>query len=177
MSKNIDEWDLSALFKSIKEMDSFVASLKKRAESFEKKHNGKVSKIADINSVMREYEGICEGMARIATYSFLLFAKDTKKGAIYAKYELLINEIQNHIIFFEVEFAKIDDKIAKNLIAKSTRYKYYLSKIFAQKKHSLSKEEEKIILKLSPVGANAFSRLFDEHLSKMRFILGDKAIN
>ncbi len=177
MSKNIDEWDLSALFKSIKEMDSFVASLKKRAESFEKKHNGKVSKIADINSVMRKYEGICEGLARIATYSFLLFAKDTKKGAIYAKYELLINEIQNHIIFFEVEFAKIDDKIAKNLIAKSTRYKYYLSKIFAQKKHSLSKEEEKVILKLSPVGANAFSRLFDEHLSKMRFILGDKALN
>ena len=177
MSKNIDEWDLSALFKSIKEMDSFIANLKKRAESFEKKHNGKVSKITDINSVMREYEGICEGLARIATYSFLLFAKDTKKGAIYAKYELLINEIQNHIIFFEVEFAKIDDKIAKNLIAKSTHYKYYLSKIFAHKKHSLSKEEEKIILKLSPVGANAFSRLFDEHLSKMRFFLGDKALN
>lgn len=177
MSKNIDEWDLSALFKSIKEMDLFISNLKKRAESFEKKHNGKVSKIADIDSVMREYEGICEGLARIATYSFLLFAKDTKKGAIYAKYELLINEIQNHIIFFEVEFAKIDDKIAKNLIAKSTHYKYYLSKIFAQKKHSLSKEEEKIILKLSPVGANAFSRLFDEHLSKMRFFLGDKALN
>lgn len=177
MSKNIDEWDLSALFKSIKEMDSFIANLKKCAESFEKKHNGKVGKIADIDSVMREYEGICEGLARIATYSFLLFAKDTKKGAIYAKYELLINEIQNHIIFFEVEFAKIDDKTAKNLIAKSTHYKYYLSKIFAQKKHSLSKEEEKIILKLSPVGANAFSRLFDEHLSKMRFFLGDKALN
>ncbi len=177
MSKNIDEWDLSALFKSIKEMDLFIANLKKRAESFEKKHNGKVRKIADIDRVMREYEGICEGLARIATYSFLLFAKDTKKGAIYAKYELLINEIQNHIIFFEVEFAKIDDKTAKNLIAKSTHYKYYLSKIFAQKKHSLSKEEEKIILKLSPVGANAFSRLFDEHLSKMRFFLGDKALN
>ena len=177
MSKNIDEWDLSALFKSIKEMDLFAINLKKRAQSFEKKHNGKVSKIADIDGVMREYEGICEGLARIATYSFLIFAKDTKKGNIYAKYELLTNEIQNHIIFFEVEFAKIDDKIAKNFIAKSTRYKYSLSKIFAQKKHSLSKDEEKIILKLSPVGANAFSRLFDEHLSKMRFILGDKALN
>ena len=177
MSKNIDEWDLSALFKSIKEMDLFAINLKKCAQSFEKKHNGKVSKIADIDSVMREYEGICEGLARIATYSFLIFAKDTKKSNIYAKYELLINEIQNHIIFFEVEFAKIDDKIAKNFIAQSTRYKYYLSKIFAQKKHSLSKDEEKIILKLSPVGANAFSRLFDEHLSKMRFILGDKALN
>ncbi len=175
--QNIDEWDLSALFKNIKEVDSFAENLKKIAESFEKKHNGKVDKIADIDSVMSEYEGICEGLARIATYSFLLFAKDTKKGAIYAKYELIINEIQNHIIFFEVEFAKIDDKIAKNLIAKSTRYKYYLSKIFAQKKHSLSKDEEKIILKLSPIGANAFSRLFDEHLSKMRFFLGDKVLN
>ncbi len=175
--QNIDEWDLSALFKSTKEVDSFATNLKKRAESFEKKHNSKVDKITDIDSVMSEYEGICEGMARIATYSFLLFAKDTKKGAIYAKYELIINEIQNLIIFFEVEFAKIDDKIAKNLIAKSTRYKYYLSKIFAQKKHSLNKDEEKIILKLSPIGANAFSRLFDEHLSKMRFYLDNKALN
>ena len=179
MSKE-DVWDLNALFKSTKEVDRFAESLKIRAQNFEKKHSGKVAKIADIDSVMREYEGICEGLARIATYAFLLFAKDTKNGAIYAKYELIINEIQGIVIFFEVEFAelsKTNEKIAKNLIAQSKNYKYYLSKIFAQKKHSLDKNEEKIILKLSPVGANAFSRLFDEHISKMRFKLDSQELN
>lgn len=177
MGKDIDVWDLNAIFKSTKEVDRFADDLKIRAEIFEREHNGKVAKISDIESVMREYEGICEGLARIATYTFLLFAKDTKNGATYAKYELIANEIQSIVVFFEVEFAKLDDKTAQKFIAKSTRYKYYLSKIFAQKKHALSKDEEKIILKLSPVGANAFSRLFDEHISKMRFVLDSQVLN
>lgn len=177
MGKDIDVWDLNAIFKSTKEVDRFAKDLKIRAEIFEREHNGKVAKISDIESVMREYEGICEGLARIATYTFLLFAKDTKNGATYAKYELIANEIQSIVVFFEVEFAKLDDKTAQKFIAKSTRYKYYLSKIFAQKKHALSKDEEKIILKLSPVGANAFSRLFDEHISKMRFVLDSQVLN
>lgn len=177
MGKDIDVWDLNAIFKSTKEVDRFADDLKIRAEIFEREHNGKVAKISDIESVMREYEGICEGLARIATYTFLLFAKDTKNGATYAKYELIANEIQSIVVFFEVEFAKLDDKTAQKFIAKSTHYKYYLSKIFAQKKHALSKDEEKIILKLSPVGANAFSRLFDEHISKMRFVLDSQVLN
>lgn len=177
MGKDIDVWDLNEIFKSTKEVDRFAKDLKIRAEIFERGHNGKVAKISDIESVMREYEGICEGLARIATYTFLLFAKDTKNGATYAKYELIANEIQSIVVFFEVEFAKLDDKTAQKFIAKSTHYKYYLSKIFAQKKHALSKSEEKIILKLSPVGANAFSRLFDEHISKMRFVLDSQVLN
>lgn len=177
MGKDIDAWDLNAIFKSTKEVDRFADDLKIRAEIFEREYNGKVAKISDIESVMREYEGICEGLARIATYTFLLFAKDTKNGATYAKYELIANEIQSIVVFFEVEFAKLDDKTAQKFIAKSTHYKYYLSKIFAQKKHALSKDEEKIILKLSPVGANAFSRLFDEHISKMRFVLDSQVLN
>lgn len=177
MNELKNEWNLNAIFKSTKEVDAFAKSLKTRAQHFEKKYSGKVAKISDIESTMCEYEGICEGMARIATYAFLLFAKNTNNGAIYAKYELIINEIQNFVVFFEVEFAKLDDKIAKNLIAKSTHYKYYLSKIFTQKKHLLSKDEEKIILKLSPVGANAFSRLFDEYMSKMRFKLDSHILN
>ena len=88
-----DVWDLNPLFKSTKEVDSFAKSLKIRADTFEKKYSGKVAQIVDIDSVMHEYEGICEGLARIATYTFLLFAKDTKNGAIYAKYELIANEI------------------------------------------------------------------------------------
>lgn len=175
--KNIDEWDLSALFKNINEVDKSAESTKKRALDFEKKYSGKVAQIKDINSVMHEYEGICEGLAQIATYSFLLFAKDTKKGAIYAKYELLINEIQNHIIFFEVELAQIPEKIAQNFIAQTSQYAYFLTKLLAQKKHTLSKEKEQVLLALSPVGANAFSRLFDEHLSKMRFKFENKDLS
>lgn len=175
--KNIDEWDLSALFKSIKEVDKSAESTKKRALDFEKKYSGKVEKISDINSVMREYEGVCDGLAKIATYSFLLFAKDTKKGAIYAKYELLINEIQNHIIFFEVELAQIPEKKAQQFIAQTSQYAYFLTKLLAQKKHTLSKEKEQILLATSPVGANAFSRLFDEHLSKMRFKFENKDLS
>lgn len=176
MSKNIDEWNLNALFKNIKEVDTFATKLSKKAQSFEKKYNGRIAQISDINSVVKEYEEICEGIARIATFVFLLFAKDTKNGAIYAKYELVINEIQKYIIFFEVEFAQLDSKLAKKFIAQTSQYSYFLSKIFATKNHTLSKEQEKIILALSPVGANAFSRLFDEFMSKLSFKLDSETL-
>lgn len=171
MSKNIDEWDLNALFKDIKAVDIFAQHLKKQAQIFEKKYNGKVAETSDIDSIIKEYENICEGIARIATFTFLLFAKNTANGAIYAKYELVINEIQNYIIFFEVEFANLDEKIAKKIIAKSSQYSYFLSKIFAAKSHTLTKDQEKIILALSPVGGSAFSRMFDEFMSKLTFKL------
>lgn len=176
MSKNIDEWNLDVLFKNIKEVDAFLAKLKKQAEIFEKKYNGKIAQTSDIKSIVREYENICEGIARVATYTFLLFAKNTQNSHIYAKYELIINEIQHCIVFFEVEFANLNEKTAKDFIAKSSQYSYFLSKIFAQKKHTLSKEQEKIILALSPVGANAFSRLFDEYMSKLSFKLDSKIL-
>ncbi|RDU62628.1 M3 family oligoendopeptidase [Helicobacter sp. MIT 14-3879] len=174
---NIDKWDLKALFNDEAELDSFTKQIQKEAINFEKEYSNKLINIDDFENIVTKYENICDGIARIMTYVFLIFAKDTNNGSFYAKYELIANEIQNHIIFFEIEFSKLDENLILKHIKKAKKYKYYLTKIYQQKQYQLSKEEEKIILKLSPIGASAFSRLFDEHLSKIKFKFNNEILS
>lgn len=177
MTKQIDTWDLGALFKDEVELESFAKKIQNKARIFEKKYSTKLDKANEIESIIAQYEGICDGLARIMTYAFLRFAKDTNDSALYAKYELIAKEAQEHIIFFELEFSKLDKKLISKHIKASKKYKYYLSKLYEQKQYHLSKEEERILLKLSPTGADAFARLFDEYMSKMEFKLDSKVLS
>ncbi|RAX52992.1 oligoendopeptidase F [Helicobacter sp. 16-1353] len=172
-----DEWRLESLFENNDSLDSFVTQILHKASKFEKNYSGKLAKIRDIDEVISEYEGILEGIGRIMTYVFLLFAKDTNNGALYAKYELRANEIQDYIIFFELELAHLDTKITTKYIKSSKKYQYYLHKLIEQKKYQLNKDQEKILLKVSPIGKDAFSRLFDEYMSSLKFKLKDEVLN
>lgn len=166
---SVDTWKLEALFIDQNKLDIFIKTLQTKAKNFEKKYSNNLNEVDDIDSAVIEYEDILEGIARIMTYVFLLFAKDTNNGAYFAKYELLSNELQNHILFFELEWTKLDSKITNKHIKQSKKYKYYLNKLLEQKKYQLSKEQEQILLKTSPVGSSAFSRLFDEFMSSLEF--------
>lgn len=165
------EWDLSVLFSNESKLNSFVSKQKKAAEAFAKSFQNKLHTLdsASFNNAIIEYESILEGLGRIGTFAFLHFAKDTSKGDFYAKYEMMINEIHKSLLFFEIEFANLDSKIQADFMEKAIKYKYYLSRILAKTKHQLSLPEEKVLLATSPVGVEAFSRLFDEHLAGLRF--------
>lgn len=173
----VDKWDLESLFKSQDSLDSFVGKLQTKATSFEKKYSGNLSSVDDFEVVISEYEDILEGIGRIMTYAFLLFAKDSSNGAYYAKYELVANKIQDSLVFFEIELTNLDSKIINKAIKSSQQYKYFLQKLLDQKKYQLSKEEEKVLLKVSPVGKEAFSRLFDEYMNSLKFKLKGKAVS
>ena len=173
----VDKWNLESLFKNQDDLDSFVKKIQTKAISFEKKYSGKLANISDFEGVIGEYEILCEGVGRIMTYAFLLFAKDSSNGAYYAKYELISNKIQDHLIFFEIELTNLTPKIINKAIKDSKKYKYFLEKLIEQKKYLLSKEEEKILLKISPTGKEAFSRLFDEYMSSLKFKFDGKIIS
>lgn len=173
----IDKWNLESLFKNQNDLDGFVKRLQTKAVSFEKKYSGKLSNIVDFEVVIGEYENLLEGIGRIMTYAFLIFAKDSSNGAYYSKYELIANKIQDSLIFFEIELTNLDSKIINKAIKSSKKYKYFLQKLVEQKKHLLSKEEEKILLKVSPVGKEAFSRLFDEYMSSLKFKFDGKIVS
>lgn len=173
----MNNWDLSALFGDENSLIRFVKITKNKAKRFEKSYSGNLAKIDDIDKVIATYETILEGVARIMTYSFLLFAKDSTNGSFYAKYELESNQIQNHLIFFEIELANLDSKIIAKYHKSSKKYHYFLTKLIAYKKYQLKKEEEKILLKVSPIAKDAFSRLFDEYMSNLKFKLDNKTLS
>lgn len=166
MSKMEHNWDLNALFSNENEVNVFLEKLTKKAQNFEKKYNNKIAQVS--LEVIAEYEELLEGIGRIMTYAFLRFAQDTKKGDFYAKCEMSCNQVEKHLLFFEIAFCALDSKKQKKILNQAGKYAYYLQKLIEKKQYQLSLEEEKILLQVAPLGADAFARLFDEFFSTLK---------
>lgn len=169
-------WDLSALFSNTEALDRSLEACEKSSKNFKKRYMGKLDTISpkDFNKAITEYERLREELGRAMSYAFLVFAEDTQKGDFYSEYELICNSIAESLLFFEIEFGELKEVRQKALIKAAPAYAYHLEQVVQNKKHTLTLPEERILLKLSPVGANAFARLFDEHLSALKF--GKKAL-
>ena len=172
-------WDLTPLFKDKETLKESIKSSLKNCIVFEEKYQNKLEtlNIEAFRVAMGEYEKNCEEIARIMTYAFLCFASNTKEGAFYAECELEVNKIQEYLLFFDLEFNKLPKEIKKNFIKNADKYAYYLELLDKNSKHQLSLKEEKILLKTQPVGVDSFKRLFDEHLSALKFHLDGKEMS
>ncbi len=175
----MNEWNLKDLFKSDKELEIHAKKIQKRAKKFQKRYKSSIKSLTpkEFLKALQEYEEILNSIARAATYAFLKFAKDSDKGAFYASYSQKFTSIQEDLLFFELSFNKLPAKKQNLIIKKSKRYKFYLTSLKKEKKHQLSQKEEKILLKKSLTSSHAFSRLFDEHFSRLKFTFEDEKLS
>ncbi len=173
----MNEWNLKDLFKNDQQLEKNVKKTEIKAKKFEKKYKNKLSKI-DVKNFLKaleEYENISNNIGRTGTYAFLKFAKNSDNGSFYAKYSQKLTQISEHLLFFELEFNKLNRKKQNQIIKTTKKYNYFLKNLKKEKKHQLSQKEEKILLKKSQTSSRAFSRLFDEHFSRLKFSFkGDK---
>ncbi|MCE3046807.1 M3 family oligoendopeptidase [Helicobacter kayseriensis] len=164
-------WNLNSLFSGTKELEQKTQELTKRAQIFQTTYQGKLQE--NFAQALKEYEEILEQLGGIQTYVFLLFAQDCALGDVYAKYEMLCNQIRNFVLFFELEYCALDEKVWQQHQKELPQYAHFLSNLTKEKPHQLGLDQEKIILELSPVGAGAFARFFDEYFSQMKFKIQD----
>ncbi len=172
-------WDLSALFNNETNLEKSITKSLKDAKVFENSYKNRVKtlKTKEFLKALNEYEEVLEATSKAMTYAFLIFATDSTKGAFLAKYQKLATQIEESILFFELEFNKIDNKKQDKIIKKAGVKSFYLQSLKKHKRHQLSLLEEKIILKKDLVSTSAFSRLFDEHLSRLKFNLNRKKVS
>ncbi|NCD12184.1 MAG: oligoendopeptidase F, partial [Epsilonproteobacteria bacterium] len=126
---------------------------------------------------IREYEAINEKLGRIMTYAFLRFATNSEQGGFYAKYQQEHSKIAENLLFFELEFNKLPKAKQEELIAAAPMYKFYLESLMEEKPYQLSQKEERILLKKEMTSSSAFSRLFDEHFSRLKFTYEGKKLS
>lgn len=173
------QWKLEDLYKNDKELDKSVKKIEKEAKNFQKNYKGNLKELTpkEFIEALRQYENILNLISRAATYTFLKFAQNSDNGGFYAKYSQKFTDIQEYLLFFELEFNTLDDLKQKEILKVSGIYKFYLQNLIKEKKHQLSAGEEKILLKKSLTSSRAFSRLFDEHFSRMKFDFEDKKLS
>jgi oligoendopeptidase F len=164
-------WDLSHLFNNYDEVDSLLKSTKERAQAFNKNNKTKLSSfsVEAFVEVFGEYETILEGVGQIMTFVFLEFATDASKGGTLAKYQKETTLIEEQLIFFELEFNTLDRALQDSFIAQAGRNAFYLYSLQKEAKFQLQEGEERILMKKDLTSSSAFSRLFDEHFSRLNF--------
>jgi oligoendopeptidase F len=174
-------WDLSDLYASVDDprLGADLEAALTRARAFEARYRGQIDvpggPPADfLLGAVRELEGLSEQMDRPAVYASLLHAAktdDPRHGALLSRTREQRTLINKHLIFFDLEWIKVEDAAAQSLLAAPSlaRYRHYLEQKRAWRPHYLSEPEEKVLEEKSVTGRAAFVRLFDETVAGLRF--------
>ena len=128
---------------------------------------------AGLHDAMRELEAINELVGRAGSYASLRFATDTAdpaRGALLQLVQERATEIETLLLFFELEWAALDDDRAEELLAgeRLDFCRHHLRSVRRYRPHLLSETEEKILAEKSISSQAAWSRLFGELVAALR---------
>ena len=173
-------WNLGDLYKGISDarVEKDFKKISARADKFEKEYRGKIKSpsltAGKLAEAVGELERLSEGIGKILSFAYLLFAADTrdpKTGAFRSSMQQKATELQKKLIFFYVEWVSVPKKRAEKLMnhPELSGYRHFLEQERQYKDHTLSEAEEKILQEKSNTGQKAFSRLFDEVVNNIEF--------
>jgi len=176
-------WDLEPLVDGAGEagVRAQLEEAANRAEAFAGTYAGNVGELdADgLRAAMEELAAISELVGRAGSYASLRFAVDTADpeiGALLQHVQECGTAIQTTLLFFELEWAALDDERAEALLAdpqlafcahhlrSERRYRPYL----------LTEPEEKILNEKAISARSAWARLFAELMSSLEVSLPDQ---
>lgn len=116
---------------------------------------------------MRSAEELADLVGRAGSYASLRFSVNTADpaaGALMQRVEERSTAISTKLVFFELEWAALDDDSAEALLSSPELEwcEHHLRSIRRYRDHLLSEPEEKILAEKSVTGRSAWTRLFDE---------------
>jgi oligoendopeptidase F len=178
------EWDLAPLLDGEEDRaraESMLDEARERATRFSEAYSGKIAEldVEGVRTAMYELEVINELIGRVGSYASLRFATDTAdpaRGALLQLVQERATEIETLLLFFELDWAKLDDVRAAELLASADldRYRHHLESVRRYRPHLLSESEEKVLTEKSISSNSAWARLFGEVVSALRVGLDDQ---
>jgi oligoendopeptidase F len=161
---------------------AMIADAQRRADAFADAHAGKIAALdgPGLVAAMRDLEAIQELLGRAASYAMLNFAGNTAdppRGALLQKVQEGSTAIETRLLFFELEWAGLEDDRAEELLAADGLdfARHYLRTARRYRPHLLSEPEEKVLAEKALTGRNAWSRLFEEQASAITVELDGEA--
>lgn len=178
-------WDLSDLYSSIDDpaLEQDKQKVQSLARDFSEKYKGRVADLSaeEHAESLEEYEVIVELAGKIGSYAQLKWSTNTEDpalGKLLQEARELGSEISQILVFFSVEWMKVKDDRADELIehSKLDRWKHYLTTSRLYKPHTLSEDAEKVMSAKSVTSRSAWNRYFDETLGAARFDLDGESL-
>ena len=179
------EWDLEPLVygEGNAGVERLLSEAIERATAFANEYAGLVAELdADgLQAAMRALAEIEDLVGRAASYASLEFSTDQadpERGALLQRMQERATEIQTKLLFFELEWAALEDDQAEELLegAGIDFARHYLRSARRYRPHLLSEPEEKILAEKANTSQSAWARLFGEVVSALRVKVDDEEV-
>jgi len=176
---NLPEWDLTDLYPApdAPEVARDMGWVKKSCADFAAAYEGKLAGLdaAALLECVTAYEQIDITAGRLMSYAGLRYYQntmDSDRAKFMADAQDNITSFTTPLVFFSLEFNRLQDAHLEGLIAANTdlaRYKPVFDRMRAMRPYQLSDELEKFLHDQSTVGSAAWNRLFDETMAGLTF--------
>ena len=180
------EWNLSDLYESPDDprLQEHLDEATAAATAFRERYRGKLGELSsqELNDAVAEAERIGSIATRVETYSRLRLAADSSdqsRGALVQMVREQNTQIETELLFFELEWAALDDELAERLLA-DPALEHYASVLRSKRRYRpylLSEPEERISAEKNLTGVNAWGRLFNELLSDLTVSLDGESVS
>ena len=175
----LPDWDLSDLYKApdAPEVARDMEWLEKACAGFAADYEGKLAAL-DANALLAcvlAYEKIDVTAGRLMSFAGLRYYQntmDSERAKFMADMQDRITTFTTPLVFFTLEFNRLDDAHLAGLLAQNAdlaRYKPVFDRMRAMRPYQLSDELEKFLHDQSVVGSAAWNRLFDETMAGLMF--------
>ncbi|MEM0978372.1 MAG: M3 family oligoendopeptidase [Pseudomonadota bacterium] len=174
-------WDLSDLYpgEDSEELTKDLDWLRTEAAGFAKAYEGKLASLSAeaMRRCIERNESMSSISGRIMSFAYLRYAQNTtdpERSKFLGDMQAAITEITTPLVFFSLEFNRVEDAIYDGWMAADAglaRYRPALDRMRAMKPYQLSDELEKFLHDQSVVGATAWNRLFDETNAGLQFTI------
>lgn len=184
--EKMPEWDLSEYYKGTddKQIDKDLKKYAQLAAAFAKKYKGKVAELDAKTFVeaLKEMENISKLASKLGGFAYLNSTTrlmDAKASALYQKVSETLSEAGTDLLFFSLEYNKMDEKAIRNL-EKDKRvqaYAPYLKRVRKFKPYELSEDVEKTLLEKDVTSGSAWVRLYEESMARLSYEVDGKKYN
>ena len=180
------EWDLATSITGTDSpgVDGDLAKAADEARDIKARYRGKLVALGGDGSALAQaiaaYESLSDTIGKLGSYAGLLYAADTAdpdKAKFYGDIQEKITAITTDLIFFELELNKIDDAalVSALKVPALARYKPWIDDLRKEKPYQLDEQLERLFVEKSLTGRGAWSRLFSETMTALRFeVAGEK---
>ena len=179
----LPRWNLGDLYAGM-DAPAYSADLaraEEQAEEFAQRYRDRLEAVvasedasARLAQAIAAFEALEETLGRVASFASLVYTEDTAdpiRAKFFADAQERVTAISSDLLFFTLELNRIDDAALDRAAAVSplARYKPWLSDIRKERPHQLETKLEQLFHEKAVTGRTAWTRLFDETITALRF--------
>ncbi|PEN09475.1 oligoendopeptidase F [Longimonas halophila] len=183
-SANTVQWELGDLYATPDALRADMEALQADAEAFADAHRGQIAdcEAPALAELLDTYETLLDRAGRAHAYAFLRWATNTgdeKRGALLQHVREQYAQLQQQLLFVEVEWTRVDDERVAQLLEHDALapYTHYLEVEHARADHVLTEREEQVLSEKNVTGHSAWTRFFDETLGDQRYTVDGEALS